>query len=95
MQGKTLRCSISETKNRLFIGNVPKDLTEDEFKKIIEEVGPGMEVLELIKVELELNSSLISQVDMTACLANAIFLLISGSSNSNSQPWFCFYIVLQ
>ncbi|KAH8517030.1 hypothetical protein H0E87_005112 [Populus deltoides] len=61
-KGKTLRCSISETKNRLFIGNVPKDLTEDEFKKIIEEVGPGMEVLELIKVELELNSSLISQV---------------------------------
>ncbi|KAL9397090.1 hypothetical protein Peur_011343 [Populus x canadensis] len=48
-KGKTLRCSINETKNRLFIGNVPKNLTEDEFRKIIEEVGPGMEVLELIK----------------------------------------------
>ncbi|KAJ6723156.1 hypothetical protein OIU74_007697 [Salix koriyanagi] len=48
-KGKTLRCSISETKNRLFIGNVPKNLTEDEFKKTIEEVGPGVEVIELIK----------------------------------------------
>ncbi|KAJ6972608.1 hypothetical protein D5086_026084 [Populus alba] len=48
-KGKTLRCSISETKNRLFIGNVPKNLTEDEFRKIIEEVGPGVEVIELIK----------------------------------------------
>jgi hypothetical protein len=26
-------------------------LTEDEFRKIIEEVGPGVEVIELIKVE--------------------------------------------
>uniref|UniRef100_A0A6N2NCQ7 RRM domain-containing protein n=1 Tax=Salix viminalis TaxID=40686 RepID=A0A6N2NCQ7_SALVM len=48
-KGKTLRCSISETKNRLFIGNVPKNLTEDEFRKTIEEVGPGVEVIELIK----------------------------------------------
>ncbi|KAF9669124.1 hypothetical protein SADUNF_Sadunf14G0075400 [Salix dunnii] len=48
-KGKTLRCSISETKNRLFIGNVPKNLMEDEFRKIIEEVGPGVEVIELIK----------------------------------------------
>lgn len=48
-KGKTLRCSLSETKNRLFIGNVPKSWTEDEFKKVIEEVGPGVEVIELIK----------------------------------------------
>jgi heterogeneous nuclear ribonucleoprotein R len=48
-KGRTLRCSISETKYRLFIGNVPKNLTDDEFSKFIEEVGPGAEVIELIK----------------------------------------------
>lgn len=48
-KGKTLRCSLSETKHRLFIGNVPKSWTEDEFRKVIEEVGPGIENIELIK----------------------------------------------
>ncbi|KAL8108975.1 heterogeneous nuclear ribonucleoprotein Q isoform X1 [Apium graveolens] len=48
-KGRTLRCSLSETKYRLFIGNVPKNLTEDEFKKLIDEVGPGAEHIELIK----------------------------------------------
>ncbi|KAJ4905545.1 RNA-binding (RRM/RBD/RNP motifs) family protein [Raphanus sativus] len=48
-KGKTIRCSLSETKNRLFIGNIPKDWTEDEFRKVIEDVGPGVESIELIK----------------------------------------------
>ncbi|XP_068315545.1 heterogeneous nuclear ribonucleoprotein Q-like [Pyrus communis] len=48
-KGKTLRCSLSETKYRLFIGNVPKIWTEDEFRKVIDEVGPGVEHIELIK----------------------------------------------
>lgn len=48
-KGRTLRCSLSETKYRLFIGNVPKNLTDDEFKKLIDEVGPGAEHIELIK----------------------------------------------
>ncbi|CAM8945337.1 unnamed protein product [Rhodiola kirilowii] len=48
-KGKILRCSLSESKYRLFIGNVPKVLTEDEFRKIIEETGPGSENIELIK----------------------------------------------
>ncbi|XP_024932064.1 heterogeneous nuclear ribonucleoprotein Q [Ziziphus jujuba] len=48
-KGKTLRCSLSETKHRLFIGNVPKTWTEDDFRKVIEEVGPGVENIELIK----------------------------------------------
>ncbi|CAN1309491.1 Heterogeneous nuclear ribonucleoprotein Q [Linum perenne] len=50
-RGKTLRCSLSETKNRLFVGNIPKNLTEDQFRTVIEEVGPGAEVIELIKVK--------------------------------------------
>ncbi|KAK6919912.1 RNA recognition motif domain, partial [Dillenia turbinata] len=48
-KGKTLRCSLSEAKNRLFIGNVPKNWTEEQFRKFVEEVGPGAENIELIK----------------------------------------------
>ncbi|KAL5156269.1 Heterogeneous nuclear ribonucleoprotein Q [Glycine soja] len=48
-KGKTLRCSLSETKHRLFIGNVPKTWTEDDFRKVVEGVGPGVETIELIK----------------------------------------------
>ncbi|KAG2725664.1 hypothetical protein I3760_01G076500 [Carya illinoinensis] len=48
-KGKNLRCSLSETKHRLFLGNVPKSWTEDEFRKVIEGVGPGVESIELIK----------------------------------------------
>nr|GLL36276.1 heterogeneous nuclear ribonucleoprotein Q [Ipomoea trifida] len=48
-KGRRLRCSPSETKYRLFIGNVPKSLSDEEFKKIIDETGPGAENIELIK----------------------------------------------
>ncbi|XVF72952.1 hypothetical protein PTKIN_Ptkin12aG0161800 [Pterospermum kingtungense] len=48
-RGKTIRCSLSETKNRLFIGNIPKGWNEDEFRKVIDGVGPGVENIELIK----------------------------------------------
>lgn len=49
-QGKTIRCSLSETKYRLFIGNVPKSWSDDDFRKVIEGTGPGAETIELIKV---------------------------------------------
>lgn len=49
LKGKNLRCSVAETKNRLFIGNVPKSWTEEEFRKVIEGVGPGVENIELIR----------------------------------------------
>ncbi|KAA8520793.1 hypothetical protein F0562_014935 [Nyssa sinensis] len=48
-KGRTLRCSLSEAKHRLFIGNVPKSWTDEEFRKVIEETGPGAENIELIK----------------------------------------------
>ncbi|KAL8499591.1 hypothetical protein ACS0TY_019539 [Phlomoides rotata] len=48
-KGRTLRCSLSETKYRLFIGNVPKSWTDNEFRRIIEATGPGAETIELIK----------------------------------------------
>ncbi|KAH0723795.1 hypothetical protein AABB24_016967 [Solanum stoloniferum] len=48
-KGKTLRCSLSETKYRLFIGNVPKSWSDDDFRKVIDGTGPGAETIELIK----------------------------------------------
>jgi len=45
-----LRCSISQVKHRLFIGNVPKNLTEEESRKILDETGPGVENIECFKV---------------------------------------------
>ncbi|KAL6322132.1 hypothetical protein AAG906_005071 [Vitis piasezkii] len=48
-KGRTIRCSLSESKHRLFIGNVPKSWTDDEFRKVIEDIGPGAENIELIK----------------------------------------------
>ncbi|KAI8572904.1 hypothetical protein RHMOL_Rhmol01G0237200 [Rhododendron molle] len=48
-KGRTLRCSLAETKRRLFIGNLPKNWTDEEFTKVIEETGPGAENIELIK----------------------------------------------
>lgn len=48
-KGRTIRCSLAEVKYRLFIGNIPKSLTEDEFRKVVEGIGPGTENIELIK----------------------------------------------
>ncbi|KAG0501282.1 hypothetical protein HPP92_001354 [Vanilla planifolia] len=48
-KGKTLRCSLSQVKHRLFIGNVPKSLAEEELRRILEEAGPGVENIECFK----------------------------------------------
>ncbi|KAJ4953153.1 hypothetical protein NE237_029985 [Protea cynaroides] len=48
-KGRTLRCSLSQAKHRLFIGNIPKSWSEAEFRKVIEENGPGVENIELLK----------------------------------------------
>lgn len=48
-KGKTLRCSLSQVKHRLFIGNVPKSLAEEELKRIFEGIGPGVENIECFK----------------------------------------------
>lgn len=48
-KGKTLRCSLSQVKNRLFIGNVPKNMTEEDLRKILEDSGPGVENIEFLK----------------------------------------------
>ncbi|GMH00377.1 hypothetical protein Nepgr_002216 [Nepenthes gracilis] len=53
-KGKFLRCSLSESKYRLFVGNIPKIWSEDQFKKIIHKVGPGAEIIDLKQDALNL-----------------------------------------
>jgi len=58
-QGKKIKVSSSQAKNRLFIGNVPKDWTLDDFKNAVEEVGPGVLKVNLPKVLMKyLDSSI-------------------------------------
>ncbi|KXG24270.1 heterogeneous nuclear ribonucleoprotein R isoform X2 [Sorghum bicolor] len=48
-KGRTLRCSLSQAKHRLFIGNVPKGLSEEELTNIIKGKGPGVVNIEMFK----------------------------------------------
>ncbi|CAD6246445.1 unnamed protein product [Miscanthus lutarioriparius] len=48
-KGRTLRCSLAQAKHRLFIGNVPKGLSEEELTNIIKGKGPGVVNIEMFK----------------------------------------------
>lgn len=48
-QGKKIKCSTSQAKHKLFIGNIPKSWQEEDLKKTVTEIGPGVEVVELLK----------------------------------------------
>uniref|UniRef100_A0A0E0BF25 RRM domain-containing protein n=1 Tax=Oryza glumipatula TaxID=40148 RepID=A0A0E0BF25_9ORYZ len=50
LKGKRIRVSSSQAKNKLFIGNVPHSWTDDDFRKAVEEVGPGVLKADLMKV---------------------------------------------
>lgn len=50
LQGKKIKCSTTQAKHRLFIGNIPKNWTVDDMKKVVAEVGPGVTSVELLKV---------------------------------------------
>ncbi|KAI3471807.1 hypothetical protein Pfo_028460 [Paulownia fortunei] len=49
LKGKKLRCSTSQAKHKLFIGNVPRNWGEEDMKKVVNKVGPGVIVVELLK----------------------------------------------
>lgn len=49
-QGKKVKCSASQAKHRLFIGNVPRNWGEADMKKAVTEIGPGVISVELLKV---------------------------------------------
>lgn len=49
-QGRKIKCSTSQAKHRLFIGNVPRNWDEEDMKKVLMDVGPGVVSVELLKV---------------------------------------------
>ncbi|PIN03866.1 Heterogeneous nuclear ribonucleoprotein R (RRM superfamily) [Handroanthus impetiginosus] len=49
LKGKKLKCSTSQAKHKLFIGNIPRSWGEEEMKKVVNKVGPGVIAIELLK----------------------------------------------
>ncbi|KAI5388731.1 hypothetical protein KIW84_074412, partial [Lathyrus oleraceus] len=48
-KGKKIRCSTSQAKSRLFIGNIPRSWGDNDLKKVVSEIGPGVTAVELVK----------------------------------------------
>ncbi|THU44682.1 hypothetical protein C4D60_Mb02t09930 [Musa balbisiana] len=50
-KGKKVKCSTSQVKHRLFIGNIPRNWAEDDLKRTVTSIGPGIIKVELLKVK--------------------------------------------
>ncbi|KAJ7947999.1 Heterogeneous nuclear ribonucleoprotein like [Quillaja saponaria] len=48
-KGRKIKCSTSQAKHRLFIGNVPRSWGEEDLRKVVTEIGPGVTAVELVK----------------------------------------------
>ncbi|PKI53821.1 hypothetical protein CRG98_025827 [Punica granatum] len=68
-KGKKIRCSTSQAKHRLFIGNIPRNWSDEDLKKAVMQVGPGVTAVELVKkmmnpsFKLDNNSPTVSWAD--------------------------------
>ncbi|KAL5204312.1 hypothetical protein ABZP36_009183, partial [Zizania latifolia] len=51
LKGKRIRVSSSQAKNKLFIGNVPHSWAQVDFKRAVEEVGPGVLKVDLMIIK--------------------------------------------
>ncbi|KAJ9540063.1 hypothetical protein OSB04_026569 [Centaurea solstitialis] len=49
LKGRRVKCSTSQAKHKLFIGNVPKSWTREDMEKVVSRVGPGINSVELLK----------------------------------------------
>ncbi|XP_022748308.1 heterogeneous nuclear ribonucleoprotein Q-like [Durio zibethinus] len=49
LKGKKIKCSTSQAKNKLFIGNVPRNWGEEDMKRVVTEIGPGVSCIEMVK----------------------------------------------
>lgn len=49
IKGKKVKCSISQAKHRLFIGNIPKTWEDKDLRKVLQEIGPGVTMVDLVK----------------------------------------------
>ncbi|KAJ6750036.1 hypothetical protein OIU85_000644 [Salix viminalis] len=50
-KGKKVKCSTSQANHKLFIGNVPRNWGEENMKKAVKKTGPGVNLVELLKVK--------------------------------------------
>ncbi|GKV34941.1 hypothetical protein SLEP1_g43271 [Rubroshorea leprosula] len=48
-KGKKIKCSTSQAKHRLFIGNLPRSWEEEDLRKVVSKIGPGVTRVELVK----------------------------------------------
>ncbi|WCJ41833.1 RNA-binding (RRM/RBD/RNP motifs) family protein [Euphorbia peplus] len=48
-KGKRIKCSTSQAKQRLFLGNVPRSWKEEDLRKVVTEIGTGVTVVQLVK----------------------------------------------
>ncbi|XP_020241199.1 heterogeneous nuclear ribonucleoprotein R-like isoform X1 [Asparagus officinalis] len=48
LKGKKIKCSTSQAKHRLFIGNVPRNWLQDDLRKAVTKVGPGVVTVDLM-----------------------------------------------
>ncbi|KAJ4846741.1 hypothetical protein Tsubulata_010224 [Turnera subulata] len=48
-KGKKVKCSLSQAKHQLFLGNIPKHWREEDLRNVVNEVGPGVTTVELMK----------------------------------------------
>jgi RNA recognition motif-containing protein len=47
LQGKSVRVNNSQSKHRLFVGGIPRDLSKEELRKHLDEVTVGAESIDL------------------------------------------------
>ncbi|KAJ6756059.1 hypothetical protein OIU79_028465 [Salix purpurea] len=48
-EGKKMKCSTSQANHKLFIGNVPRNWGEENMKKAVKKIVPGVNLVELLK----------------------------------------------
>ncbi|CAN1294402.1 Heterogeneous nuclear ribonucleoprotein Q [Linum perenne] len=48
-KGAKVKCSTSQAKHRLFLGNIPRSWSDEDLRKVINEVGPGVTSIQLVK----------------------------------------------
>ncbi|KAK3205697.1 hypothetical protein Dsin_019743 [Dipteronia sinensis] len=51
-KGKKIKCSTSQAKHRLFIGNIPRSWGLEDLRNVVSKIGPGVTGVELVKVVL-------------------------------------------
>lgn len=49
---------MSQSKNRIFIGNIPRKWEESDLKNAVTQVGPGVLRVDLMKVQFYSNASI-------------------------------------